>query len=110
MDENLETQRLRNKFEALMQRDYDQVSLERKTTNLFLLNKRDDYLEVEYSDPGAQLMWTMYLAGASERGKHISVTLPSPKSVPDGFYDAGYNEGILDCRRALTSSGIKVRK
>ncbi|MFV9068713.1 hypothetical protein ABQ366_06790 [Serratia fonticola] len=105
----MDTNNLRYKFEALMQRDFDSVTLQRKTRNGLFIGGVDDYLGSEYVDPGAQLMWSMFSAGAEEQKKNISVTLPTPKSKPDGYYDAGYNEGILDCRRALTSSGVKVK-
>lgn len=64
----------------------------------------------EYQDPGVQLMWMMFLAGARAQHKNTAITLPAPKSRPDGYFDAGFNDGIQECRRTLVAAGIKIKK
>ncbi len=54
-------------------------------------------------------MWTLFQAGVLAERRATSVTLPALKAKPESFYDAGYNEGIQDCRKHLMASGIKVR-
>jgi len=63
----------------------------------------------EYTDPGVQLMWVMFLAGGQTIQKNTVVRLPPVKERPDSFYDAGYNEGISECRKYLNSAGIKIK-
>ncbi|MCX8958332.1 hypothetical protein EHW64_19505 [Erwinia psidii] len=65
---------------------------------------------VEYKDPAVQLMWKVFYAGALSQNKNMVTTLPRLKNQPDGFYDAGYNEGVQDCRRHLVARGIRISK
>ena len=55
-------------------------------------------------------MWMMFLAGGQTIQKNMVVKLPSLKEKPDGFYDAGYNEGVSDCRKYLNSAGLKIKE
>lgn len=108
---------VRNRFEIYMEQQYPNLALQVKgdigasmKSHLGFRIERELFSEdVEYNEPAVQLMWTLFRAGVAAERKATSVTLPAVKAKPDSFYDAGYNEGIKDCRKHLTASGIKVR-
>ncbi|HCP7405641.1 TPA: hypothetical protein OFU59_001350 [Escherichia coli] len=108
---------VRNRFESFMEQRYPDLSLQVKgnigasmKAQLGIRIERELYSEdVTYCDSAVQLMWTLFQAGVLAERRATSVTLPALKAKPDSFYDAGYNEGIQDCRKYLTASGIKVR-
>ncbi|TGC25046.1 hypothetical protein [Escherichia sp. E1130] len=108
---------VRNRFESYMEQQYPDLSLRIKgdigssmKAQLGFRMERELYSEdVEFFEPAVQLMWELFQAGVAAERKATSVTLPALKAKPDSFYDAGYNEGIQDCRKHLTASGIKVR-
>lgn len=101
---------VRNRFESYMEQQYPDLSLRVKGDIGSFRMEREQYSDdVEFFEPAVQLMWTLFQAGVTAERKATSVTLPALKAKPDGFYDAGYNEGIQDCRKHLTASGIKVR-
>lgn len=108
---------VRNRFESYMEQQYPNLSLRVKgdtgasmRSYLGFRIERELYSEdVDYSEPAVQLMWTLFQAGVVAERRATSVTLPALKVKPDSFYDAGYNEGIQECRKHLTTSGIKVR-
>ncbi|CNE50619.1 hypothetical protein [Yersinia enterocolitica] len=108
----MEIQKLIAKFENFMELNYESVSLETKfpCSLSFIADYKAHEHTTEYKDPGAQLMWVMFVAGADTERKNLSVSLPKTKERPEGYYDAGYNEGINDCKRSLISSGIKIKK
>lgn len=108
---------VRNRFESYMEQHYPHLSLQVKgdigasmRSHLGFRIERELYSEdVDYSEPAVQLMWTLFQAGVVAERKATSVSLPALKTNPDGFYDAGYNEGIQDCRKHLSASGIRVK-
>ncbi|WP_146747949.1 MULTISPECIES: hypothetical protein [unclassified Photorhabdus] len=100
---------IRRRFELFMDKYYSDVSLSCKTKHGIYFPYSDNETDIKYENPGAQLMWKLFLSGAQSERKNIVVSLPVCKSPPDGFYDAGYNEGIQDCKKALLASGIKIR-
>ena len=108
---------VRNRFESFMEQRYPDLSLQVKgnigasmKAQLGIRIERELYSEdVTYCDSAVQLMWTLFQAGVLAERRATSVTLPALKAKPDSLYDAGYNEGIQDCRKHLTASGIKVR-
>ncbi|WP_140919041.1 hypothetical protein [Limnobaculum xujianqingii] len=63
-----------------------------------------------YKEIGVQMLWKMFYEGAKVSIKCSVIKLPVLKSIPDGFYDAGYNEGILDCKKYLIAKGFKVKR
>ncbi len=102
---------IRYRFENHMEDFYPTLSLMTKETpfiqasSVFINNEGK-----EYNEPGVQLMWLMYYSGAVAQYKNTSITLPPLKDKPQGYFDAGFNEGVHECRRHLISSGIKLKK
>lgn len=107
----MEVENIRYHFEIYMERFYPNLSLGindgtfRAHPNELMKGAGN-----EYQEPGVQLMWMMFLAGGLTLQKNASVRLPALREHPDGFYDAGYNEGVSDCRKYLTSAGIKIKE
>lgn len=107
----MEVENIRYHFELYMERFYPNLSLMKKQ-GLFLVHPVEEMKDTskEYTEPGVQLMWMMFLAGGQTIQKNMVVKLPSLKEKPDGFYDAGYNEGVSDCRKYLNSAGLKIKE
>lgn len=98
---------LQELFEREVKRKVKTIDLEReKDTSLPFLLERETVSK--YSNPGTQLLWEIYCAGATIAKKKMKVSLPNLKEKPDGFYDAGYNEGIEDCRRHIMAQQVIV--
>lgn len=107
----MEVDKIRYRFESHLVKFYPDLSLQMKRVSLqFHPNEQMKETGNEYCSPGVQLMWMMFLAGSVSQHNNTTVLLPSLREKPDGFYDAGYNEGILDCRKHLASAGIKIKK
>lgn len=107
----MEIDKVRNQFENHLDRFYPNLPI--AVNSRFSDSASRDPLgdvQCEYKDKGVQLMWLMFLAGAQAQNKNTSVTLPALRDKPDSFYDAGYNQGVIDCQKHLQNSGIKVRK
>ena len=102
---------IRYRFECQMEKFYPELDLGLKGDLLSVMSSgaRND-IEVEYSTPAVQLMWKMFCSGAESERKSITVSLPPMRSKPDGYYDAGYNEGIQDSRKTLVAAGVKVKE
>ncbi|MEQ5206587.1 hypothetical protein [Proteus sp. fly-1067] len=99
--------RLQELFEREVKRKVKTIDLEReKDTSLQFLLERETVSK--YSNPGTQLLWEIYCAGATDAKKKMKVILPNLKEKPDGFYDAGYNEGIEDCRRHIMAQQVSI--
>lgn len=102
---------IRYRFECYMDKFYPDLHLGLKGNTLIVLSpgaKND--VDLEYSEPAVQLMWKMFFSGAESERNSITVSLPPLRSKPDGYYDAGYNEGIQDSRKTLIAAGVKVRE
>lgn len=102
---------IRYRFECHMEKFYPELDLGLKGDLLSVMSSgaRND-IDVEYSTPAVQLMWKMFCSGAESERKSITVSLPPMRSKPDGYYDAGYNEGIQDSRKTLVAAGVKVKE
>lgn len=102
---------VRYRFECHMDKFYPELDLGMKADIFTSMSQsaRND-LGIEYSTPAVQLMWKMFCSGAESERKSMTVSLPAIRSKPEGYYDAGYNEGIQDSRKALIAAGVKVRK
>lgn len=106
----MDIDKIRYHFELHLETHYPALSLNMKTTSFLAhFDERSRDAGNEYAELGVQLMWMMYLSGALAQEKNMSVSLPALRDKPDGFYDAGYNEGVTDCRKYLNSAGIKIR-
>lgn len=98
---------LQELFEREVKRKVKTIDLEReKDTSLQFLLERETVSK--YSNPGTQLLWEIYCSGVTNAKKKMKVSLPNLKEKPDGFYDAGYNEGIEDCKRYLIAQQFSV--
>ncbi|EKN4197660.1 hypothetical protein NTJ19_000726 [Yersinia ruckeri] len=102
---------IRYRFECHMDKFHPELHLGLKGDMLSVMSpgSRND-IDLEYSTPAVQLMWKTYCSGAESERKSITVSLPPMRSKPDGYYDAGYNEGIQDSRKTLIAAGVKVRE
>ncbi|MBF7956149.1 hypothetical protein [Rahnella victoriana] len=102
---------IRYRFECHMDKFYPELDLGMKGDMLTIMSPsgRND-IEIEYSTPAVQLMWKMFYSGAESERKSMTVSLPAMRSKPEGYYDAGYNEGIQDSRKTLIAAGVKVRE
>ncbi len=107
----MEVEDIRYHFELYMDKFYPNLSLMKKRGG-FLVHPAEEMKDTskEYTEPGVQLMWMMFLAGGQTIQKNTTVKLPPFKGKPEGFYDAGYNESIADCRKYLTSAGVKIKE
>lgn len=95
----MEVEDIRHHFEVYMEKFYPNLSLI-INDGAFRVHPNELMKDAgsEYKEPGVQLMWMMFLAGGVTLQKNTAVRLPPLRDKPDGFYDAGYNEGISDCR------------
>ncbi|MEQ1967248.1 hypothetical protein ABLA30_09525 [Xenorhabdus nematophila] len=94
-------------FERQIEKRVKNINLDRKIKNeLFFISSYEK--SVIYTDPGAQLLWEMFIAGLEKGQKSTKIRLPKSKEKPDNFFDAGYNEAIEDCRKHLQAQKIKV--
>jgi len=107
----MEVDKIRYHFENHIEKFYPDLSLQMKRVS-FQVHPIEQMKDTgsEYCTPSVQLMWMMFLAGGIAQQNNTTVSLPSLREKPDGFYDAGYNEGVMDCRKHLSSAGIKIKK
>lgn len=107
----MEIKKIRHQFESHLEKFYPSLPAEIKR-GAFHVHPNEQMGDVtsEYKDPGVQLMWTMFLAGANCVEKNTYIALPALKSKPQNFFDAGYNEGVMDAQRKLKSDGFKIKE
>lgn len=103
------TENIRYNFEMLMERDYPQLSLTYKTRG----HARCDYnlrndLDSEYENSGVQLMWIMFRAGALAGLSRLKINLPPLRNIPDGYFDAGFNEGVQDRLASVWGNSVSA--
>lgn len=103
----MELNRLNESFECEIKKKVKSINLEKKFdtpsgfTIGYIVNR-----DFSYIDSGAQLLWEIYCSGCNEAKKKMKINLPKFKEKPENFYDAGYNEGIEDCRRYMVAQQI----
>lgn len=107
----MEIEKIRQQFENHIEKFYPTLPLEIKH-GVFRVHPVEQMKDAgsEYKDSGVHLMWLMFLAGAASKEKNTFVSLPPLRDKPENFFDAGYNEGLRDARKHLTSAGIKFKK
>lgn len=107
----MEIDKIRHQFENHLQKFYPSLPLEIKHGS-FRVHPSEQMRDVssEYKDNGVQLMWSMFLAGANYIKQNTYAPLPDLKEKPQNFYDAGYNEGVMESQKKLKSAGFKFRK
>ena len=107
----METDKIRHQFEQHLEKFYPSLSLEIKHGAFHVHpNEQRGDVSSEYKDNGVQLMWSMFLAGAIYVQQNTYAPLPPMKNKPKTFFDAGYNEGVMDAQKKLKSAGFKLRK
>ncbi|MFU0921334.1 hypothetical protein [Kluyvera sichuanensis] len=68
----------------------------------------EQHMERKCQNAGVPVMWGIFLAGRMLQPHDGVAMLPPAKAKVDGFYNAGYNEDVDECRRYLTAAGFKV--
>lgn len=105
----MELNRLAESFERQIKKKVKSINLEKKFDSIsgfstgYMLN-----MDFSYIDSGTQLLWEIYYAGANDAKNKLKINLPNLKEKPENFYDAGYNEGIEDCKRHLIALQFTV--
>lgn len=105
----MELNRLNESFEREIKNKVKSINLEKKFytppgfTTGYIVN-----MDFSYIDSGAQLLWEIYCSGSNEAKKRMKISLPKSKEKPENFYDAGYNEGIEDCRRHIIAQQLTI--
>lgn len=95
-------------FEKEINKHVKSINLDREIEHGFFLVHESD-TSVTYKDPGTQLLWSMYSSGFGKAKKIIKINLPPLKQNPDNFFDAGFNEGVEECRKHLNAQQIKTK-
>lgn len=98
---------LQELFERQIKRKVKSIDLSRERDSTFRFLVERETIS-KYSDPGTQLLWEIYYAGANDAKKKMKINLPNLKEKPENFYDAGYNEGIKDCKKHLIALQFTV--
>ncbi|EMH5494545.1 hypothetical protein L3033_004255 [Providencia stuartii] len=95
-------------FEKEINRNVKSINLDRVIDrDIFFIHNSDS--SVTYKDPGTQLLWRMYFSGFNKAKRAIKINLPPLKQNPENFYDAGFNEGVEECRKHINAQQIKTR-
>ncbi len=98
---------LQELFERQIKRKVKSIDLSRERDSTFRFLVERETIS-KYSDPGTQLLWEIYYAGANDAKKKMKINLPNLKEKPENFYDAGYNEGIKDYKKHLIALQFTV--